>query len=990
MAELKYKSAGVSARIINRTGPTNIAPNGTPAGVIGTSVKGPAFVPTTVATAQDFVVDFGAPSDTRSNGPLASIEWLRNAQSLTFLRVLGVGDGKERLSSGNNSGKVTNAGWVVGQQLPNRVTSTGGALVNNPFATAGGHEGRTFFLGCYMKELGTMFSDAGLQTAGNPIVRGVLMAPSGVYITLSSSRASSNTPSSTGTEAGSNGSLTGSVNLYESRQEFVLLLNGFSNTDPTYPSAITASFDPTAPNYFGNMLNTNPYKLQEAGHYLYSDFKIHPSLAVPTGSNIINGIYGAGAVSGSAKTEEIAFLVHSSQNRNVGTSTVPNFENFEDRFTTAKTPWVISQKFGGNEQNLFKISALSDGDWANTKVKFSIENITPGTDADPYGKFDLLVRDFYDTDKNQLVLEGWRGLTLNPDSPNYIARIIGDHKTYFNFDASVGSQKLVTEGMFPNKSRYIRVEMADSVTNSEIDPSAVPFGFRGAQHFMTSGSAPMPSYTDSVLLAKSNPFYDLVQMPVPFRENISRGTSTNKSVDKGLYWGVQFQQKASTTEPNSSDVFDTNIISFNKYYPNFQTSWQNFVVSNNNGTADTAANGIIDADRFNQNKFSLANVKIALKSNADVDTQNIQYWTYVRNGNITTTSTSRSLDVDDLSNSAVRNVAKFSFFLEGGFNGTNILDSTINDMTNECIVEEINNTSRGINNGPTVSAFDKALDIMSDSTETDIQLLTVPGIRHSIITDKVLLNTEQRFDALAIIDVEQYDSSDLLVTSSNQTVSVTNTAINFGTRGINSSFGCSYFPDVVIVDSFTGKTRQVPPSVAILGAFAKNDAIGFPWFAPAGFTRGALDTTERSAVVLSRDNMDTLQQYNINPIASFAGSNGSIVWGNKTLLQTNSSLDRVNVRRLLIDIRRKVKTVANRMLFEPGRAETLARFSQLVDPILKKIQDQKGLDKYLVKIDTTTTSTADLENRTIRGVIYLQVLNSLEYVSVDFVVTNEV
>jgi hypothetical protein len=92
----------------------------------------------------------------------------------------------------------------------------------------------------------------------------------------------------------------------------------------------------------------------------------------------------------------------------------------------------------------------------------------------------------------------------------------------------------------------------------------------------------------------------------------------------------------------------------------------------------------------------------------------------------------------------------------------------------------------------------------------------------------------------------------------------------------------------------------------------------------------------------------------------------------------------------LIDIRRKVKTVANRMLFEPGRAETLARFSQLVDPILKKIQDQKGLDKYLVKIDTTTTTSADLENRTIRGVIYLQVLNSLEYVSVDFVVTNEV
>jgi phage tail sheath protein FI len=777
--------------------------------------------------------------------------------------------------------------------------------------------------------------------------------------------------------------------LKEGRQEFVLLLNGFKNTDPAYPSAITASFDPTAPNYINTVLNTNPLKIEEAGHYLYADWKVHPALAVPTGSSVVNAAFGAGAVSGALYSEEIAFLLKSSLSRNSGSTTVPSYENFEDRYRTAQTVWVTSQKFGGNEQNLFKISSLSDGAWPNDKIKFSIEGIVPGTDTEPYGKFDLLVRDFYDTDKNIKALETYRGLSLDPNSPNYIARIIGDYNTFFNFDSAQGSQKLVTEGTFPNRSRYIRVTMAEPVTNSEIDPSAVPFGFRGAPHFVTSGSACMPSYTDSTYLANANPFYNVIQLPVPFRETISRGTSTSKTADRSLYWGVQFEDKISIAEPNNSDIINTNISSFSKYYPNFQTIYQNFVVSDNNGVADTVANGILDADRFNYNKFNLSNVKVALKTNGDVDTQNTQTWTYVRNGVIATTSTSKSLDVSDLSNSSIRNVSKFSFFIHGGYDGTNIFDAELADMTNNSIVEEINNTNRGVTNGPTVSAFDKALTILGDTTEVDVQLLVTPGIRHSVITDKALQITEERFDALYLMDLEQYDSTNLLVTSSNQIVSVTTTGLNFSSRGVNSSFGAAYFPDVILTDVFTGKTRKVPPTVAVLGAFSKNDAVGYPWNAPAGFTRGALETTERAAVVLSRDNMDTLQEYDINPIVSFAGSEGNVVWGQKTLLAVESSLDRVNVRRLLIDIRRKVKDIANRMLFEPNRAETLARFSQLVNPVLKKIQDQKGLEKFLVIIDTTTTTQADVENRTIRGKVMLTPTKTLEQISVDFVVTNQ-
>ena len=988
MTQISFKSAGVNARVINLTGPTSIKPTGIPAGVIGTADKGPAFVPTTVATAQDFVVDFGEPTNASPFGPLGAIEWLRNAQSLTYLRVLGAGSGKTKETSGNNAGRVANAGFVVGNELPQ---TPNGAFGINAFAGAAGDEGRLYFLGCYMSEVGssTIFQDASKPATGNPIVRGVVMAPSGVLITMSSSKAASNTAGAVGVPGSSTGFLTGSVNISSGRQEFVLLLNGHVNTDPAFPNSIKASFDPTAKNYVANVLNTDPLKIEEAGHYLYADWKVDPAFAVPTGSGIISGTVGAGAADGEQFTEDIAFMLTSALGRNAGSSVVPSFENFEDRYKTAQTVWVTSQLFGGNPENLFKISTLTDGNQPIGKLKFSISSITPGTDANPYGTFDLLVRDFNDTDKTQVVLEAWRGLSLDPTSPRYIARIIGDYNTFFNFNAAVGSQKLITEGTFENKSRYIRVTVADNVKDAQTDKSALPFGFRGALHFNVSGSAPMPAHTDVDYLIKVDPFKDLIQLPVPMREKLSVGASPNDTADTGLFWGVQFTEKTSVSEPNTSTAPETNIVSYSKHYPDFQTSWANFVVGNNNGAADTADNGILDADRYNNNSFTLGDLRIAITTADVANVQLLSDWAYVRQGNVAVTSTSRSLLVTDLTDSAVRNAAKFSFFLHGGFDGNNIHNTDMSNMTNEAVVEEMNSVSRGIAEGPVVSAFNKALDIYNDETEVDIQILAVPGIRHEIVTDKALLMVEDRFDAVFIMDPDRFDIQNNLVTSSTQIVSVNNTSTAFVNRALNSSFGAAYFPDVVLTDTVTGKTRIVPPSVPALGAFSKNDAVGFPWFAPAGFTRGALETTERAAVVLNRDDMDSLQGADINPIVSFAGSSGNVIWGQKTLLATESALERVNVRRLLVDVRRKVKDVALKMIFEPNREATLNRFSQLVNPIMKRIQDQKGVDRFLVKIDTTTTTQADIQNRTIRGKIFLQPTRTLEFLSIDFVVTNE-
>ena len=178
----------------------------------------------------------------------------------------------------------------------------------------------------------------------------------------------------------------------------------------------------------------------------------------------------------------------------------------------------------------------------------------------------------------------------------------------------------------------------------------------------------------------------------------------------------------------------------------------------------------------------------------------------------------------------------------------------------------------------------------------------------------------------------------------------------------------------------------MPPSVAVIGAFAKNDRVGAYWNAPAGFNRASLASVVDSSVSLSQDDLDTLYDASINPLVAFPGT-GFVVWGQKTLLQAASSLDRINVRRLLIFLRRQVRQVANSLLFEPNTQATLDRFNSLVNPILQRIQSGGGVDRYKVQIDTTTTTQADIENNTIRGKIFIQPTRTAEFISVDFVVT---
>jgi phage tail sheath protein FI len=997
MSEYKFNSAGISAQEIGLIGPTDEedTPQGRNACVIGTSFIGPAFVPLTLGTQSKFQAKFGD-LDAKLFGPFAVREWLNNANSVTYLRVLGIGDGKKR----DISGDVTSAGFTVGEELP--FISSSGYITSNSFASSGGPLGRTYFLGCFMSESegNTYFSSAGLQGTGSqnnivaasvPIIRGILMAPSGVILRLSSSGGgyNSNAPPLTyvANESTAYGTTLGSVTLLEGnnsvKQEFVLLLNGYAAGD----TAITASFDMQAPNYFPKVFNTTASYIQEKGHFLYTHFDIHPTVAQLTGTNVVTA--GAGATSDSNRifgTERSIFLITSSLARNVGSTTVPNYENFRDRFTHAKTPWFVSQDFRGNRHNLFRLHLLGDGTQEFQSYKITINNITPATSDSiyKYGTFDILVRNLIDPDgETSNTVEKFVGVTLDPSSDKYISKEIGDVNAFYDFDRPDNEQKLVIEGNYPLKSNIIRVEVSEDVKNKKIPFESLPVGFRGISHLVTSGSAPLAALNsaDASALISANYIKNAVQPPLPMRfnnraVNLQTTPSTNKS------WGVMFDHAGQ----NSNNIKQPLMFLFGyiNHYPEHASSNANFAVGDNVGTLDTPANGIMDSDRFCHNFFTLENIKIITGSNGTVDPPyNWNLAEYVRSGDIPENhdEKSRRIGMGDFLSASNAGYLRYDVILQGGFNGVNIFDADEADLTSAAVKADMADPSRGRLKGPSVTSYKKSLEIVGNSTNVDFSIFAIPGIREPVITDEAAQVAEDRFDALYVMDLENGSTPK-------------ETAEILKNRVVNSSFAAAYYPDAVIRLSPQLSTEYtVPPSVVVLGALSLNDSIGQPWFAPAGVTRGKLISTVKTTVPLNEKDLDTLYKSNINPlyattniegINQFQNVSAVVTWGQKTLQLTNAAVNRINVRRLLIEARRAVKEAAQTALFEPNRPESSTRLINIISERLATIKSLGGMDDFKV----TLSPSNDPEFLSIRGRVYIKPKKTQEFVTLDFSVSN--
>ena len=980
---------GVYSGEVDLTGVSTSAPAGPSAGIIGTAQSGPAFVPVSVGSVDDFNRLFGEATST-NYAAIAGQQYFANAaspSSVTFLRALGAGNGQQRSTA---TGQVTNAGFLVGEKQ----VQGNGNVSTNPYAVSGGVPGRTYFLGCYMSESAgsTVFSEAGIQVdaKAQPILRAVILAPSGVTLTLSGNFNSNNDAATTAaTVNGPNGALTGSVNMTDST--FVMLLNGYSGK----VNSVTASFDPANPNHFAQnaSINRDLTKIEEYGHALYAYYDVPSSLAFVTGSGILN----AAAARTYAGLEDAAFITTGSLARDTSTSSTPNYENFRDRYSHAKTPFVVSQDYGGTKYDLFRIHTLGDGAYTNTRFVFGIQNIVPGADSSTYGTFDLVLYRYpVGQVFNLTPMPGvdFSGLTLDPDSPNYIAARIGDQNTYFDFDKGITSQKIVTDGDYPVINPYVRVEMSDIFLAGEVPISSLPIGHRGYGHLVTSGSQLLTNLSDTAHFetGQNDVLKRVVETPIPYRRNISNGGV----VDTSLYWGIQFTDVPSITDFNSTTSKLSYIDSHTKFFPSFAPANMNFFVENNPGVATVDGN-VKDVDLFNNNFFSLERIKVVTGSSAISNRADSTQWVnaaYVRNGNISANDAAktRAFQVNDLKETGNRQFAAFLFIAQGGFDGVNSFNNDKSILSNDAVKREIDDAvSQGGTSGPTVAAYRKAIDIMGSKDDADIILLTIPGIRNSAVTDYAISAIENRFDSLYLMDIEERDSYNVVLTGSydGSQVSISNTINSFSNRGLNTSFAAAYFPDINI--PFDGSTTRVPPSVGVLGAFAFNDRVSYPWFAPAGANRGVITTVGTAATQIKQGTLaDSIYDAHINPILDITSNSDRklVIYGQRTLLAKASSLDRVNVRRLLIYLRRQIRSVANQIIFEPNTAATLERFNGLVNPILASIRAKGGLDRYKVVIDSTTTTQADIENNTIRGKIFIQPTRSIEFIALSFELTN--
>jgi hypothetical protein len=826
------------------------------------------------------------------------------------------------------------------------------------------------------------------------------MAASGVQIALSSSAAdiNSSTYGTTATTASpSKGWFTGSVDLRNGKQDFVLLLNGHIDT-AEYPSILSASFNPKDQGYFANTFNRDPMAIERAGYVLYSHYDIFDAYAAVTGSGVASESSIRKFNVGQA-VEEIAFCLTGSQSHNNGTSVFPNYENFEDRFSHASTPFFVSQ--GGTPKDLFKIHARSDGEFANNLYKVSIKNIKAPTTEGAYGRFTVDIRDWNDTDDSPVILESYLDCDLDPDSDNFVGKKIGDLNTYYDFDRASGSQKIVEEGLYGKVSRRVRVEIADAVIDKLVPVNSLPVGFRGHYHLVTAGTGFLSTGSLNGSSHLNVPLTDARQPPIPFRRGINVGGAPGATTAVGeskYHWGVQFDIANSTSRPNdgvsttTAATRDATLTQQTKYFPRFHTTYQNPWVGDNTGAPDVNGS-ILDADRFNNNRFSLERIQVQTGSDGLIDGSRWDEAVYQRDGVSDTSLGGRFVTVpNDFSNASVRSYLKFTTFMQGGFDGLNIFDSSKLHMTDAAVRREMDNANQGGLSGPTVAAYRKAVDIMGEKSFADVHLLAIPGQRHPVVTDYTLSAMQSRFDALYIMDVEHKDAQNNFITSSLAAssyppINVTYTTNRFVNRGLNNSFGAAYFPDVVMrLPADPTRRARVPASVAVLGAFAQNDALGYAWTAPAGYNRAVLNVEELGTKFLV-ENVDTVYDAGINPLVAAPGV-GPVVNGQRTLLAEGSSLDRINVRRLLIEVRRRVRAVANTILFEPNREATIARFNAAVSPIMKQVQEQRGVDRYRVQIDTTTTTQADIENNTIRGKIFLQPTRSAEFISIDFEARN--
>jgi hypothetical protein len=540
-------------------------------------------------------------------------------------------------------------------------------------------------------------------------------------------------------------------------------------------------------------------------------------------------------------------------------------QNFSDDAIGASTPMIQSQLIAGDRYDLFQVKTISDGNAENTRFKVVISDVkaagsVAGSD---YATFTLQVRKYNDTDKRKYVLETYSNLNLDPTSPNYIARAIGDR--YITTDAS---GKITEYGDYSNKSRYIYIAPSNP---DAIPVTAAPYGNAGYYH------------------------------------PIAAGIYTGSLVD------VTYKSVASSTNPGGFDFEGT---------------------------------------------YSIDNTQFLKPIPANA-----------------TTSSAFALDDNNeypLTGSAAADVARraFAVALQGGFDGMSPAKSIAKGIN----ITNTNTQGFDLSESSTSGsvAYQKALDAISNQDEYDINLVVMPGViqtLHTSVAQAGIDLCEARTDCFYIMDSVAQDGT-------------IDGAVEVA-ESLDTNYAATYYPWIKTIDLNTNKMVAVPPSVLMPAVFAANDNSAAEWFAPAGLNRGGITGAIGVVNRLTHADRDTLYEGKVNPIAQFPGQ-GIVAFGQKTLQSRPSALDRINVRRLLITVKKYIASTSRYLVFEQNTAETRNKFLNTVNPYLEGIQQRQGLYAFRVVMDDSNNTPDVIDRNILQGAIFLQPTKTAEFIQIDF------
>jgi len=590
------------------------------------------------------------------------------------------------------------------------------------------------------------------------------------------------------------------------------------------------------------------------------------------------------------------------------TGTTEIFTDYETGFKTPETPWVVSQLKGNGVDRLFKFISISDGDAANQEIKISIANI------DPYaGEFDVVIRAFYDTDANPIVLETFTKCTMIKGASNYIGQRIG-----------------TSDGEYTLLSNYIMIEIAD-----DVPLDVFPAGFEG---FMFNNY-------DSAITGDGTG----IAPEIFYKTSYANTDKVNKT-----YLGI-------SELGYTGDGINQNMFNFDNWYSGQPAS--GFTKSDgfhmDSGASTVYVNGTLETFKVGAGDFS----------------------TYQ--------------EVEDVTNPYYDSKKrKFTLVPAGGFDGWDVYrrERSYGDMYIQ------GGRQSGHPGQPLVvptndfQAWEMAIDTFSNPENVTINIFATPAInwadQTTLVQNTIDMIEQQRTDTLYVIDAPQasIDNVPTIGDSGKADVNAANNIVDLlDTSEIDSSYSCTYYPWIQIRDTQNNVNIYIPPTGEVVKAMAFTDNISFPWFAPAGLNRGVTNA-RKSQFKLSLEARDILYDGRINPMADFADA-GTAIFGQKTLQVKESALDRINVRRLLLQIKVLIANIAVRLLFEQNDQQTIDQFLNKANPILDSIKRERGLTDFRIKMDDSNNTTETRDRNELYGEIFLKPTRALEFIGITFTIT---